>query len=173
MDFDAFTMLCRVIQYVGDNGHSFGRQLVSVIFFFVPRSILPIKGQPTGSMVATEQGSSFTNLSAPIMSEGYIDFGLVGVMAYAVVLAVTIRAMDRSFFEGVYGAESNTYRFLVGAFMLGFVIFLMRGALQPVFLRIMGFFLFLMVAYSRQVLMSSQDSNREHSGQLEDDSSAR
>lgn len=157
MDFDAFTMLCRIILYVEDAGLSFGRQLVSVIFFFVPRAALPIKGRPTGSMVATAQGSSFTNLSAPIMGEGYVDFGWLGVIVYAVVVAVAIRSIDRAIFEDAQGVGANTYRFLVGAFMLGFTIFLMRGALQPVFLRIMGFFLFLMVVYTCQSLLGRRD----------------
>lgn len=173
MDFDAFTMLCRIIQYAGDYGLSLGRQLLSVVFFFVPRAVLPIKGQPTGSMVATAQGSSYTNLSAPIMGEGYIDFGLIGVVVYAVVLAVVIRSLDRSIFEDTNGSGSNTYRFLVGVFMLGFVIFLMRGALQPVFLRIMGFFLFLMIIFVCQRLASSQLSHGEQHIRLEDDGGAR
>lgn len=155
MDFDAFTMLCRIIQYAGDYGFSLGRQLVSVIFFFVPRAILPIKGQPTGSMVATAQGSSYTNLSAPIMGEGYIDFGVVGVVVYAVALALALRALDRAIFESVRDGGENSYRFIAGVFMLGFTVFLMRGALQPVFLRIMGFFLFLMVIYACQRLLQS------------------
>lgn len=173
MDFDAFTMLCRIIQYAGDYGISLGRQLLSVVFFFVPRAVLPIKGQPTGSMVATAQGSSYTNLSAPIMGEGYIDFGLIGVAVYAVVLAIVIRTLDQSIIEGAHGSGSNTYRFLVGVFMLGFVIFLMRGALQPVFLRIMGFFLFLIVIFVCQRLASSHLSRSEQHVRLEGDDGAR
>ena len=154
VDFDAFTMLCRIMIYAEDYGFSFGRQLVSVVFFFVPRAILPIKGQPTGSMVTTAQGSSYTNLSAPAMGEGYIDFGLIGVVLYAAVFAIAFRSLDRAFLGGGHCASANTYRFLVSAFMLGFTVFLMRGALQPVFLRIMGFFLFLIFTYVCQRLVS-------------------
>lgn len=149
IDFDAHSLLCRVLLYCDTEGFACGRQLLSVVFFFVPRAVLPIKGTPTGELVSSAQGQWFTNLSAPIMSEGYIDFGILGVGAYAVAFGWFMGALDDRFW-----LETDHDRGPVSFFMpiylvcFGFVIYIMRGALQPTFLRLMGFLLFVLLLYA-------------------------
>lgn len=144
VDFDAYSMLGRIIQFTDTNGFQLGKQLRSVIFFFVPRSIWNIKGTPTGSLVAGAQGSSYTNVSAPLMGEGYIDFGIIGVIVFALVVAYIFKRLDTVYWEEVK-LQGLTYVQIIEPFMMGFVLFVMRGALQPSFLRMMGFFLFLIL----------------------------
>lgn len=152
VDFDAYSMLGRIIQFVDSSGFQFGKQLRSVIFFFVPRSIWNIKGTPTGSLVAGAQGSSFTNVSAPLMGEGYIDFGIIGVIVFALVIAYIFKRLDFKYWEESK-LQGLTYVQIIEPFMMGFVLFIMRGALQPSFLRLMGFFLFLILyAMFRKIL---------------------
>ena len=145
-DFDAYSMLCRIIEYVDAYDFQYGKQLRSVIFFFIPRDIWNIKGTPTGHLVSYTQNASYTNLSAPLMGEGFIDFGIIGVIMYAGIFAYVLNKFDNSYWNLFY-EKDNYYIHIILPFMLGFVIFIMRGALQPVFLRVMGFFLFLMIYY--------------------------
>lgn len=168
VDFDAFSLLCRIVQYTNSEGLMLGRQLISVIFFFIPRAILPIKGSPTGSMVASAQGSSFTNLSAPIMAEGYVDFGVLGVILYAVIFARALRWFDGKKWLVYSSREFNlSYLGTIYPFLFGFVFFVMRGALQPAFLRVMGFFLFLIIIYFAQKVFGQKNvkmQNNEDAG---------
>lgn len=160
VDFDAFSLLCRIVQYTNTEGLMLGRQLISVVFFFVPRAVFPIKGLPTGSLVATAQGASFTNLSAPIMAEGYVDFGIIGVILYSIVFSRIIRWFDDKAWTAYVNKELGlTYISVIYPFLFGFLIFVMRGALQPTFLRVMGFFLFLMIIYFLQKIFRKQSGN--------------
>lgn len=149
VDFDAYSLLCQIIQFVIANGLTWGSQLRSVIFFFVPRAIWNIKGVPTGQLVATWLNSFFTNVSSPLMGEGLIDFGLIGVVLYAFVFGRVLRKFDSAFEEHRHEEKDDNVLFIniISPFLLGFTIFIMRGALQSVFLRIMGFFLYLMIVY--------------------------
>lgn len=147
VDYDAYSVMCKVIQYVQYNDFTFGGQVKGVIFFFVPRSFIEIKGTPTGEMVATYFNSYFTNVASPIMSEGYVDFGLFGVMLYAFLFGKIFKYFDMIFDSKYTASHTVIYKEIVSPFLLGFVIFVMRGALQPTFLRVMGFFLYLMIFY--------------------------
>lgn len=151
VDFDAHSILCRIIQFVEKNSLQLGGQIKSVIFFFVPRAILDIKGIPTGQLVATKQGSYYTNVSAPLMGEGYIDFGIIGVILYAAIFAYVLKKIDKAYWDNEK-IQKVYYMDIILPFMMGFVLFLMRGALQPAFLRFMGFFLYLIIyAISKKV----------------------
>jgi hypothetical protein len=160
VDFDAYSMFCRIIEYTKSNDFTYGTQLRSVIFFFVPRAIWNIKGTPTGTLVATAQNSYYTNVSAPLMGEGYIDFGVIGVVVYAFIMSRILLNLDRKYWSSLLD-ESVKYSDLVFVYLAGFILFLMRGALQPSFLRVMGFFLFLMGLYFLQKLFRNLDSSKK------------
>ena len=146
VDFDAYSMLCRIIEYTKTHGFTLGSQIKSVILFFIPRTILNVKGEPTGSLVSSAQKANFTNLSAPIMGEGYIDFSFIGVFAFAFFSSRFLRNLDRKYWN--YQSEKSvTYTDIIFVYLIGFTIFIMRGALQPSFLRAMGFFLFLIIVF--------------------------
>lgn len=157
VDFDAYSLLCQIIQFIKVNGLTWGTQLRSVIFFFVPRAIWNIKGVPTGQLVATWLNSFFTNVSSPLMGEGLIDFGIIGVMLYAFVFGGILRKFDLAFEEQRFVEKDSNVLYLniISPFLLGFTIFIMRGALQSVFLRIMGFFLYLMMIYAFKKIKDS------------------
>lgn len=144
VDFDAYSMLLRIIDYTMQEGFCYGTQLRSVLLFFIPRSLWNIKGIPTGEMVAAFQNNYFTNVSAPIMAEGYVDFGIVGVIAYAWISGYILKAIDKRYWQDQLENELH-YRELILPFLMGFIIFIMRGALQPTFLRLMGFFLYIIM----------------------------
>lgn len=156
IDFDAYSLLCRVLLYCDVEGFTCGRQLLSVVFFFMPRAVLPIKGTPTGELVSSAQGQWYTNLSAPIMSEGYIDFGILGVLVYAVAIGWFMRTVDdRYWLEDDHKRGSVPFFMLIYLVLFGFVIYIMRGALQPTFLRLMGFLLFILLLYAAVEIVNS------------------
>lgn len=146
VDFDAHSMMCRIVYFVDEFGHTLGEQFRSVIFFFIPRSIWNIKGVHSGQLVTEAQGGEFTNVSAPLPGEAYLDFGPVGLLIFAASTALLFRWIDST-----YWCSSNDrhirYIDIILPFLLGFVLFVMRGSLQSTFLRVMGFFLFLILIY--------------------------
>lgn len=139
MDFDAYTMFQRIILYTEMHGCTLGNQILSTALFFIPRSIWPNKPIPTGEFVATSQNSLFTNLSSPLISEAYIDFGVLGILIFAIALSTIIAKLDKLYFCD----NKNGLRYIdyVYPFALGFCIFMMRGALQPVVVFMFVFFL--------------------------------
>jgi hypothetical protein len=82
-DFDGFQQIINSIDYVQDHGHTFGRYLLSTLLFFVPRSLWNGKATPSAIDVAEDRGYWFTNLSMPIHSEIFIEFGVVGLVLFA------------------------------------------------------------------------------------------
>ena len=158
VDFDAYSMLGRIIEYVNINGLSWGTQIRSVLLFFVPRAVWNIKGTPTGELVATFQNSYYTNVSGPIMGEAYIDFGIIGVVIYAFIFARLFLKFDKMFW--LYRESDIKYVDIIYVFMVGFTIFIMRGSLQPAFLRVMGFYLFLIMIFLYKKIKRIIDKSR-------------
>jgi hypothetical protein len=94
LHYDAYANIMATVDYVNVNGLSYGYQLLSALLFFVPRSLWTSKptssGELIGNYLIDKYDFGFNNLSNPIVSEGYIDFGLFGLIAMAIVLAYFI-----------------------------------------------------------------------------------
>lgn len=130
VDFDAFSMLVRTIRYVRENELEMGTQLINVLFFWVPRSIWITKPYPSGQVVAADQGQIYTNVSCPIHAEGYINFGVIGVLLYAFTFAKILRFFDNMYWQESSDDNINTINFIY-AFLCIIIIYISRGALQP------------------------------------------
>ncbi len=91
LHYDAFANIMATVEYVSINGFSLGYQLLSTLLFFIPRSIWQSKplstGEHIGNYLIENHHFSFNNLSNPIVSEGYINFGLIGVFFMAILLS--------------------------------------------------------------------------------------
>lgn len=74
-DYDSFAQINNSVRYVDDHGITNGRQALGVALFWVPRSIWKSKPVDTGILLAESRGYSFTNLSAPLWAELYINGG--------------------------------------------------------------------------------------------------
>lgn len=123
VDYDAYSVLVRTIQYVSDNGITWGRSLITVIFFFVPRAIWPGKMEASGEVVAAVQGQDFTNLSSPLPAEGYINFGIFGLIIFAIVYGLLVKKVD------CYVFMSGNLLSYAYCFILPISFYLLRGAL--------------------------------------------
>jgi hypothetical protein len=139
---DAFEMLVYGVQFVREQGTTMGRQALGVVAFWMPRSIWPDKPQTTGVLM----GSSFinlmtqtanTNLSAPLVLEGYINFGVIGVLLFAALAGGLGGTLDRALFERramhlvdanmVYGIDA------IASPLMGLWVYLLRGSLLSAF----------------------------------------
>lgn len=84
-DFDAFPQLNATLLHVQDHGTSHGGQVLGAMLFFLPRVIWPGKAVDTGVLLGRENSLGNVNLSAPLWAEGFINFGVVGVIAFLAV----------------------------------------------------------------------------------------
>jgi len=127
-DYSMYSQVMTGQQYVDRYGHTEGRQLAGVAFFYVPRSIWTGKPQDTGDTIHDALGyPDRLNQSSPLWVELYVDGGyalvVVGFVAYGYVLTSLER---RRLVEAVsLLAASSCLVPLVASYQL----FLLRGSL--------------------------------------------
>ena len=130
-NFDAYVMFVKTQKYVQANGITYGKQLLGAIFFFIPRSLWNSKPYGSGYTIHVAEGKTgaAANVSCPLPAEGYINFGILGVVFFAAVLACVIRKLDKDFYQ-----PANTCRIMrnkiVYAFIPTIVFFMLRGDLM-------------------------------------------
>ncbi len=124
-DVDGFQSSANIFEMVESNGAGLGKHLLSAVLFFVPRSVWPDKSFPTGVEAARFRGYNFTNISAPLPSELYSDFGLIGVVIGAAFFGFGFQWVEHWLEESNKG-EFGPRRLVVGT-MAGFTIILFRG----------------------------------------------
>lgn len=93
-DFDGFQQIINTLSYVHAHGYSLGRYSISALLFFVPRSMWSWKATPSAIDVAESRGYWFTNLSMPVHSEMYLEFGLIGMVLFAGLLGYAWARID-------------------------------------------------------------------------------
>jgi hypothetical protein len=129
-DYDGLQSIMDVVMWVQGTGIRWGAQLTSALFFFVPHAIWDAKPTATGVAAARFMGYTATNISAPLVSEFYADFGIFGVIALSVVtgwlIARADRRLDRS--NGLGQRLENLPLYLLA----GFSAIIARGALLSI-----------------------------------------
>lgn len=135
-DFDAYSALCSTINYVELNGVSWGKQLATVLLFFVPRSIWPGKSVGSGALVNRLEHSDFTNFSSPFIAEGYINFGIIGAVIFIAFASWFIARYDNWYWKG----KKNNYATLVYPAAIGMFFFMLRGDLLSSFAYSVGLY---------------------------------
>ncbi len=96
-DFDTYTMLLNTVRYTRDFGLTWGRQLSGLLLFFVPRVMWENKPIGSGFLIGQTYKFSLYNISCPLPAEGYIDFGIPGLVIYAVLYAMLCSYMDSKY----------------------------------------------------------------------------
>ena len=136
-DFDAYSMFARAKIYTKSNGVTLGKQLLGTILFIIPRKVWVNKPIPSGELIATNQNQSFTNLSCPFPAEGLINFGIFGVIIYSIILGLLLSYLDNEYWK-----ENQNKRFLIiYPFLIGFLIFILRGSFHPAIVFMFTFYL--------------------------------
>lgn len=126
VDYDAYSIFGRIINYTSTSGIVLGKQLIGTLLFMIPRAIWPTKPQATGAFLATVTNQSFTNISSPFVSEGYINFGFCGLILFECLLAIVSEKLDNNY----WSKNKNKYVVLVYPYLIGLLLFYERGALH-------------------------------------------
>lgn len=118
---------------------TWGYQLLGVIFFWIPRSIWESKPEGSGSYLAKQLNFSFDNISANFFAEGYINFGVLGILIFIIIISYATAFADKVYWIKLHKADN----FLKIAYfiLLGMLFFMLRGDLLSSFAFTVGFML--------------------------------
>ena len=125
LNYDAFSNMMATIDLVNKSGFSYGYQLLGALLIFLPRSVWiskPISsGQLVGEHLIDDYGFGFSNLSNPLISEGFLNFGFVGIIIMAVTLAYVLIIMIKWLHDDDYLKKIMAFYFAMH------LLFLLRG----------------------------------------------
>lgn len=100
VDFDGFQQTVNALWFVEQHGHTYGYHLISALGFFIPRSLWEGKALPASYPVAESRGYTFQNLSLPLWSELYVEFGVIGMIVLVFLIGRFSRRADDAFRAG-------------------------------------------------------------------------
>jgi hypothetical protein len=99
INYDSWANIYTAVEIVKVHGVQWGHQLLGALLFFVPSAMWSSKPLATGIFLAdyliVNYSMWFTNLSAPLIAEGYLDFGPLGVVAYAGAAAFVVTLLNK------------------------------------------------------------------------------
>jgi hypothetical protein len=127
LHYDAFSNILATLEYVEINGIALGYQLLGVILFFIPRSIWVSKPTSTGELIGeylmNTTPRDYSNLSNAVVSEGYINLGVFGVVLFAIILAYFIVKFIS------WMISKNYFKEFIAFYFALHLLFLLRGDL--------------------------------------------
>lgn len=125
---------------------TWGRQLIGAMFFAVPRSIWPDKPIGSGAYIAETFNLNFTNISANYFAEGYINFGISGVILFILILAYFTAKMDKLYWTVFFDKTNNSFK-IIYFLLFGMTFFILRGDLMSSFAYTVGLLLAVWVVF--------------------------
>lgn len=147
-DYDSFQQILNTINYVNKLDIEWGRQLLGAAFFWIPRAIWINKPKESGELVAENAGYDFTFLSSPLWAEGYINFGIVGVILFLYIWGRIVGVLSIRYLHVKSGAL-----FIFCIVLIPYQFFLLRGSLLSAILILSpaAFLLFAMFLMSKLI----------------------
>jgi hypothetical protein len=147
INYDSWANVYTAIEIVKVHGMQWGHQLLGSLLFFVPSSIWSSKPLATGIFLAdyliANYSMWFTNLSAPLVAEGYLDFGPGGVVAYAGAAAWLVAFLNRLALR-----RDGWVAFPMAIYVSVFLMIVLRGSLMIAMGFAAGAFLSFCFAYA-------------------------
>lgn len=126
-NFDAFQMIISAMHYITLKGYSLGGQLLGSVLFFIPRSIWPTKPVGSGELVITSLNQfDFSNVSMPLIGESYINFGIIGVVIFGIILGLIVDRVDESYWND---SKKFSFKNVSYPIIVFYFFFLQRGDL--------------------------------------------
>lgn len=126
-DFDAFQQQVNTIFVRETSEYSKGNQTLSSLFFFVPRSFWTSKSDPSGVYVAEMMGYNFTNLSAPLFTEFYLDGWFIGVSIGMFFLGLVYKKT-----QNLFTGRASALPAIFYCFFCSYQVYFLRGSLMAV-----------------------------------------
>ncbi|WP_146115867.1 O-antigen polysaccharide polymerase Wzy [Malikia granosa] len=123
--FDAYENFASAVEA---NFVTNGYQLLGSLFFFIPRLFWSSKPVGSGYEMAEQLGYVFNNVSMPLLGEGYVNFGLAGVLIFASITAYYMARIDK-YFLNIKFIKSTSYHQILYYFLIGSLFFMLRGDL--------------------------------------------
>jgi hypothetical protein len=109
-------------------GVTWGRQLLGVVLFWVPRAWWQEKPFGSGRIVAEYLGLPNVNVSCPLPAEALVNWGPLCVPVAAMLFGVLLRRLDDAYWSE--GADGRIRRIdLAYPLWLGMIFFVSRGEL--------------------------------------------
>lgn len=126
-NYDAFSMIHYTREYVTYFGTTHGYQLLGALLFFIPRGIWVNKPIGSGATVAQTFGFPHPNVSSPLIAEGIMNFGLLGVGVFAFLIGMFVKVVDEVYWN--QNCKDSNYRFIDIAypFIIPLFFFINRG----------------------------------------------
>lgn len=121
--FDSYQNFMRVIKA---DIITYGKQLLGVILFWVPRKIWNNKPIGSGAFLSEKIGLSYDNIAMNYFGEGYINFGYTGVFIFVLILAYLNSISDKKYWK----YKNNIIFKCIYLIMLGMEFFILRGDLM-------------------------------------------
>jgi oligosaccharide repeat unit polymerase len=123
--FDAYQNFSRVVEI---NLVTYGSQLVGSLLFFIPRFFWESKPIGSGAFLADTLNYDFYNISMPLIGEGFINFGLIGVVIFMFIYGLILGNLDRVAWQIMKKGTPSLFIYYY-YFLFGMVFFIMRGDL--------------------------------------------
>lgn len=127
VNYDSYTTYTLTLDEVRKNGTTNGYQLLGALLFFVPRSIWSNKPIGSGDFMAKKLGT-FTNISCSFPGEGYVNFGVVGIVLFGLLMGFFMNYLDNVYWEN---EKRNSIRIsTLYPVLLMMLFFILRGDLM-------------------------------------------
>jgi len=142
--FDAYENIGHTIELIQGTGIKIGRQLLGALLVFIPRSIWHNKPVGSGAVVGKYLQNNYNyynkNLANSLLAEGYLNFGIFGVLLFAFVLGKIIAALDSLYYNTADDDNITIYKVMY-PFLLGNFFFILRGDFMSSFAYTVAFIL--------------------------------
>jgi hypothetical protein len=129
INYDSWANIYTSIEIVRVHELQWGKQLLGALLFFVPSALWTSKPLATGiflgNYLIAHYSMWFTNLSAPLVGEGYLDFGYIGVVAYAAGTAYFV-----TFLNTLARRRDRWAAFPMATYASVFLMIVLRGSLM-------------------------------------------
>lgn len=136
-DLNQLPMLMNAAFFVERQGYAMGRQLLSTLLFFVPRTIWTTKAVPAGPAAAEASGYDFLIVSMPLYGEFFMDAGLVFVLVGGFAVGIGLSWLDGRLDRA--RRDRDAFAALWICAYVGLSIMIYRGSLQSMMAPIVSF----------------------------------
>jgi hypothetical protein len=125
-DYDAFAQINNSAVYVERSGITWGNQALGVLLFWVPRNLWPAKPVDTGILLANSREYGFTNISAPLPAEMFVNGGWILLILGMVALGYVLRRWDARLERTLTRQRIPT---ILGCIVPFYLLIVLRGSL--------------------------------------------